>query len=95
MSSNTCEQSTSIKDDVEPISASTYTFGLGIFVNVNPSTNNYISGYTGNSGISVGCVSNYYKSNGCRIEFYIAKSKEENKKIEIKIKLTPFRGYAE
>lgn len=52
----------------------------GIFTNVNPSTSNYISGYPGISGISVNCVSNYHKSNGCRIEFYIAKAKEESKK---------------
>lgn len=49
----------------------------GPFSNVNPVTNNWISGFVGIAGISICCVANYDES---RVEFYLGtSSKEKNK----------------
>ena len=49
----------------------------GPFSNVNPVTNNWISGFVGIAGISICCVANYDES---RAEFYLGtSSKEKNK----------------
>lgn len=54
------------------------TFGeKGPFSNVNPVTNNWVSGFVGIAGISICCVANYDES---RVEFYLGtSSKEKNK----------------
>ena len=50
----------------------------GSFNNVNPSKENWISGFFGVSGFSLCCVANY---DSARVELYFGKSKtEENKK---------------
>lgn len=49
----------------------------GPFCNVNPVTNNWVSGFVGIAGISICCVANYDES---RVEFYLGtSSKEKNK----------------
>lgn len=49
----------------------------GPFSNVNPVTNNWITGFVGVSGIHIDCVANYDES---RVEFYLGMaSKEQNK----------------
>ena len=49
----------------------------GPFSNVNPVTNNWISGFVGIAGISICCVANYDES---RVEFYLGtSSKGKNK----------------
>ena len=49
----------------------------GPFSNVNPVTNNWISGFVGVSGIHIDCIANYDES---RVEFYLGMaSKEQNK----------------
>lgn len=51
---------------------------LGCFANVNPTVQNWITGYFGIRGFSINCVSNY---DGARVEFYLSKSDTaENKR---------------
>lgn len=51
----------------------------GIFSNVNPSKDNWISGFFGISGFNITCIANYDQA---RVELYLGKSKkEDNKKI--------------
>lgn len=53
--------------------------GKGAFSNVNPSKQNWISGFIGVQGVSISCVAN---RDGARIELYIAKNNvEDNKRI--------------
>jgi len=49
----------------------------GPFHNVNPSKENWISGYIGVSGVTIHCVAN---ENGSRVEFYIGNSSKEKNK---------------
>ncbi len=52
--------------------------GDGSFSNVNPSKENWISGFFGVSGFNISCVANY---DSARVEIYLGKAKkEENKK---------------
>ena len=52
----------------------------GLFLNSTPPANGYLIGSSGISGVSINCVSNYYKANNCRVEIYInTRNKEENK----------------
>lgn len=49
----------------------------GPFSNVNPVTNNYVSGFIGIPGVCINCVSNF---DGVRVEFYLGMpAKERNK----------------
>lgn len=49
----------------------------GPFSNVNPVTNNYVSGFIGIPGVCINCVSNF---DGARVEFYLGMpAKERNK----------------
>ncbi len=51
----------------------------GIFSNVNPSKDNWISGFFGISGFNISCIANYDQA---RVELYLGKpKKEDNKKI--------------
>ena len=51
----------------------------GSFCNVNPSRENWISGFFGVSGFNISCVANYDLA---RVDLYLGKSKkEDNKKV--------------
>lgn len=51
--------------------------GDGSFLNVNPSKDNWISGFFGVSGFSINCIANY---DSARVEIYMGKSKQEENK---------------
>lgn len=51
--------------------------GKGSFSNVNPSKQNWISGFVGYSGFQLCCVANYESA---RMELYLGSTKEKNKK---------------
>ena len=54
------------------------TFGpAGPFSNVNPSKDNWISGFLGISGVTINCVVRY---DSARVEYYICKSNEQETK---------------
>lgn len=52
--------------------------GAGAFSHVNPCRQNWISGFTGYSGIQICCVANY---DSVRVELYLGSLKERNKMV--------------
>ena len=50
----------------------------GSFINVNPSKENWISGFFGVQGFAICCVANF---DSCRVELYFGKADKEKNKI--------------